>query len=79
LARLGAKKKPIYRVVVADSQAKRDGRFIEIVGHYDPNPTPYSLTLNTELLQQWISKGALPTQTVSSLIKAYQKANAVKA
>ncbi|MDR2349385.1 MAG: 30S ribosomal protein S16 [Deltaproteobacteria bacterium] len=69
LARLGAKKRPFYRIVVADSQAKRDGRFIDIVGHYDPLPDPHKLTLKTELIQQWISKGAVPTDTVKSLLK----------
>jgi small subunit ribosomal protein S16 len=70
---MGAKKKPIYRVVVADSQAKRDGRFIEILGHYNPNFNPYQLTLKTDLVRQWISKGAIPSDTVRSLIKKAQK------
>jgi small subunit ribosomal protein S16 len=75
LARVGAKKKPYYRIVVADSQAKRDGRFIEILGHYNPHPTPSELTLKSDLVGQWISKGAVPTDTVKSLIKRAKKNN----
>jgi small subunit ribosomal protein S16 len=70
LARLGAKKKPYYRLVVADSAAKRDGRFLEIVGFYDPNRNPAHLELKKELLDSWLAKGAKPTETVASLIKA---------
>ncbi|MDR2613631.1 MAG: 30S ribosomal protein S16 [Deltaproteobacteria bacterium] len=70
LARLGGKKKPFYRLVVADSQAKRDGRFIDIVGHYDPKTEPYRLDIDRDLLLKWMEKGALPTDTVSSLIRA---------
>jgi small subunit ribosomal protein S16 len=70
LARLGAKKKPFYRLVVADSKAKRDGAFLDIVGYYNPNPNPYVLELKSELLESWIKKGAVPTDTVKSLIKA---------
>jgi small subunit ribosomal protein S16 len=70
LARHGGKKKPYYRLVVADSQAKRDGRFIDIVGHYDPKPDPYRLDIDRDLLYKWIEKGALPTDTVASLIRA---------
>jgi small subunit ribosomal protein S16 len=70
LARLGAKKKPFYRLVVADSQSKRDGAFLDIVGFYDPNPNPYVLELKEELMDSWIKKGATPTDTVRSLVKA---------
>jgi small subunit ribosomal protein S16 len=70
---MGAKKRPIYRVVVADSQAKRDGRFIDIVGHYDPNPEPYELNLKLVEIQDWIAKGALPTDTVRQLLSNYKK------
>ncbi|MDR1577931.1 MAG: 30S ribosomal protein S16 [Deltaproteobacteria bacterium] len=75
LARLGAKKKPYYRLVVADSEAKRDGRFLAIVGFYDPNRNPAYLELKKELLDSWLSKGAKPTETVASLLKAQAKAN----
>jgi small subunit ribosomal protein S16 len=74
LARLGAKKKPYYRLVVADSAAKRDGRFLEIVGFYDPNKNPAFLEIKTELLESWIAKGAKPTETVASLIKSKKSA-----
>jgi small subunit ribosomal protein S16 len=69
LARLGAKKKPYYRLVVADSAAKRDGRFLDIVGFYDPNKNPAYVEIKQELLDSWIQKGAKPTETVASLIK----------
>lgn len=69
LARLGAKKKPYYRLVVADSAAKRDGRFLDIVGFYDPNKNPAYVEIKRELLDSWIAKGARPSQTVASLIK----------
>ncbi|MDR1677630.1 MAG: 30S ribosomal protein S16 [Deltaproteobacteria bacterium] len=72
LARLGAKKKPYYRVVVADSTAKRDGRFLEIVGFYDPNKNPAYIEIKKELLDSWVAKGAKPTETVASLLKAKQ-------
>jgi small subunit ribosomal protein S16 len=71
LARLGAKKKPYYRLVVADSQAKRDGRFLEIVGFYDPNRNPAYLEVKKELLDSWLAKGAKPSETVASLLKAH--------
>ncbi|MDR1109360.1 MAG: 30S ribosomal protein S16 [Deltaproteobacteria bacterium] len=70
LARLGAKKKPYYRLVVADSAAKRDGRFLDIVGFYDPNRNPAFVEIKRELLDDWMRKGARPTETVASLIKA---------
>lgn len=73
LARMGAKKKPFYRVVVADVEAKRDGRFIEIIGTYDPNHDPAQVTLKEDRLQDWLEKGALPTSTVASLIKRHNK------
>ncbi|MDR2422699.1 MAG: 30S ribosomal protein S16 [Deltaproteobacteria bacterium] len=70
LARLGSKKKPYYRLVVADGAAKRDGRFLEIVGFYDPNRNPAYLEIKKDLLDSWLSKGAKPTETVASLIKS---------
>lgn len=69
LARLGAKKKPFYRIVVADSQAKRDGRFLDVVGIYDPNQNPAKVEFKNELLDKWTAEGAQPTDTVRSLLK----------
>jgi small subunit ribosomal protein S16 len=69
LTRVGAKKKPFYRVVVADSRSPRDGRFIENVGTYDPNPEPPVIQLNAERIQHWLSKGAKPSETVAHLFK----------
>jgi len=69
LARMGGKKNPFYRVVVADSQAKRDGKFLEIIGTYDPNQDPAEVRIKQERLQDWLNKGAQPTTTVASLIK----------
>lgn len=71
LARLGAKKKPFYRIVVADIQAKRDGRFLEVVGIYDPNQNPAKVQLKKDRLDKWLSEGAQPTDTVRSLMKKY--------
>jgi small subunit ribosomal protein S16 len=69
LARMGAKKKPFYRMVVADSQSPRDGRFIEIVGTYDPNKEPAAISWKQDVLKKWLSLGAEPTATVKSLIR----------
>ena len=69
LRRMGAKKAPFYRVVVADSRYPRDGRFIEEVGTYDPMTEPATVKLNTEKIKDWISKGAQPTDTVKALLK----------
>ena len=69
LARLGAKKKPYYRLVVAESGCKRDGRFLDIVGFYDPNKYPAKVEIKRELLDSWLAKGARPTETAASLIK----------
>lgn len=69
LARLGAKKKPFYRIVVADSTAKRDGRFLDMVGIYDPNQNPARVEVKKELLEKWLNEGAQPTETVRSLLK----------
>ena len=70
LRRTGAKKKPHYRVVVADSRAQRDGRFIEILGHYDPLPDPPVISLKHDRVQDWLCKGAQPTETVIRLLKS---------
>ena len=69
LRRVGAKKAPFYRVVVADSRYPRDGRFIEEVGTYNPLTEPSTFTVDGEKVKQWISNGAQPTDTVKSLLK----------
>lgn len=69
LARRGAKKKPFYRIVVADIESPRDGRFLEVVGTYDPLQDPAAVTLKTERVQHWMDEGAKPTDTVQSLLK----------
>lgn len=69
LARHGAKKRPFYRIVVADSEAPRDGRFLEMVGTYNPLKEPAEVILKQERIQYWIGQGAKPTDTVSSLLK----------
>ena len=68
LTRLGKKKKPFYRIIVADSESKRDGKFLDIVGTYDPMQEPAAITIDNDKLQEWIGKGALPSTTVKSLI-----------
>jgi small subunit ribosomal protein S16 len=68
LARLGRKKKPFYRIVVASSQAPRDGKFLEVVGTYDPLKDPAEVKIKHEQLQKWLDKGAIPTDTVRSLM-----------
>lgn len=69
LARHGAKKKPFYRIVIADSESPRDGRFLENVGTYDPLCDPAKVSLKTERIQYWIEQGARPSDTVKSLLK----------
>jgi small subunit ribosomal protein S16 len=69
LTRLGRKKKPFYRIIVADSESKRDGKFLDILGTYDPLKDPASVQIDNDKLQDWLGKGALPTTTVRSLIK----------
>ena len=69
LARHGAKKKPFYRIVVADSENPRDGRFLEKVGTYDPLKDPVAVSLNPDRIKYWIEKGAIPSDTVKSLLK----------
>ncbi|MCI6582477.1 MAG: 30S ribosomal protein S16 [Oscillospiraceae bacterium] len=72
LKRMGAKKAPFYRVVVADSRYPRDGRFIEEIGYYDPTKTPSVIKIDTEKADKWIKNGAQPTETVKKLIKNAQ-------
>ena len=69
LTRLGRKKKPFYRIIVADSERARDGKFLDILGTYDPIKDPAAITIDKERLQDWLGKGALPSTTVKSLIK----------
>lgn len=69
LARHGAKKKPFYRIVVANAEAPRDGSFIEKVGTYDPVANPAKISLNTERVQYWLGQGAVPTETVVNIFK----------
>ena len=69
LKRVGAHKKPYYRVVVADSRTPRNGKFIEEIGTYNPLTTPYELKVDAEKAQQWIKDGAQPTDTVRALLK----------
>jgi small subunit ribosomal protein S16 len=68
LTRLGRKKMPYYRIIVADIEAKRDGKFLDIIGTYDPLKDPAEINFDTEKLQSWLAQGAKPTQTVKSLI-----------
>ena len=69
LRRVGAKNRPAYRVVVADSRAARDGAFIETIGHYDPLTEPASIHINEEKALEWLKRGAQPTDTVRSLFQ----------
>ena len=69
LRRMGAKKAPFYRIVVADSRYPRDGRFFEEIGTYDPKANPAELKVDVERAQAWIKTGAQPTETVKSLLK----------
>lgn len=66
---MGAKKKPFYRIVVADSRAPRDGRSIEEIGYYNPNVNPAEIKVDVEAAQKWLTSGAQPSDTVRSLLK----------
>ena len=68
LKKMGAKKKPFYRIVVADSRFPRDGRFIEEIGYYNPTTTPTTIKIDAEKVQKWIQMGAQPSETVKSLL-----------
>ena len=70
LKRMGQKKAPFYRVVVADSRSPRDGKFIEEIGTYDPNQDPSVIKFDEETAKKWLSTGAQPTDTVAKLLKA---------
>ncbi len=69
LTRRGAKKKPFYRIVASDIESPRDGRFLEILGTYDPMIDPAAVTLKEDRIRYWIKEGALPTTTVKSILK----------
>ncbi len=69
LRRMGSKKNPFYRVVVADSRFPRDGRFIEEIGYYDPTKNPAEVKIDGEKAKQWIGNGAQPTDTVKAILK----------
>ena len=73
LTRVGSNKNPIWRVVVTDQRSPRDGRFIESVGHYNPQTDPSTIVLDEERLQHWLARGAQPTNTVKQLVKAHHK------
>ena len=75
LKRMGAHKKPFYRVVVADSRTPRDGKFIEEIGTYDPLKNPAEIIIDNEAAERWLSQGAQPTDTVRALLK---KSGAIK-
>jgi small subunit ribosomal protein S16 len=70
LTRIGSKKNPIYRVVAADSRSPRDGRFIEIIGRYNPQTDPSTIELDEAKVKDWLDKGAQPSEAVSRLLKA---------
>lgn len=69
LKRLGAKKAPFYRIVVADSRYPRDGRFVEEIGYYDPTKEPSVINVDADKAKAWIAKGAQPTDTVKGILK----------
>ena len=69
LRRMGAKKAPFYRIVVADARYPRDGRFIEEIGHYDPTKEPTVVKIDTDKAKEWIKNGAQPTDTVRKILK----------
>lgn len=73
LFRAGSKKKPFYRIVVSDSASPRDGRFIEILGYYDPSKGIESANLKRDLYESWLAKGAVPTETVRNIVKSLKK------
>ena len=69
LTRLGAKKAPFYRVIVADSRSPRDGRFIEEIGYYNPLTNPVEVKIDADKAKKWLNNGAQPTETVKALLK----------
>ena len=77
LARHGAKKRPFYRIVAADIESPRDGRFLENLGTYDPLKDPAEVVLHSERVQYWLDQGAIPSATVNSILKKEQEKLAV--
>ena len=75
LTRMGAKNKPVYRIVVSDSRSPRDGKYIESVGTYNPNTDPATVKVDKEVAKKWLNNGAIPTDTVRSLLS---KAGVIK-
>ena len=73
---MGGKKNPIWRVVVADQRSPRDGRFIETIGHYNPQTEPSTIVVNEERYDHWVARGAQPTGTVKNLMRARAKSGA---
>ena len=73
---MGNKKNPIWRVVVSDQRSPRDGRFIETIGHYNPQTEPSTIVVDEERYQHWVSRGAQPSGTVKSLMRALSRAEA---
>lgn len=71
MTRMGAKKKPFYRLVVADSRSPRDGKFIDIIGYYNPISEPVQIKIDEEKASQWLKTGAQPTDTVKALLKKH--------
>lgn len=69
LTRMGAKKKPFYRLIATDKESPRDGRFLEILGHYNPMKDPAEITINKEKVTRWLEKGAVPSESAKSLLK----------
>ncbi|HXE81490.1 MAG TPA: 30S ribosomal protein S16 [Vicinamibacterales bacterium] len=79
MRRAGSKKRPFFRVVVAESTAARDGSFVEVLGHYDPRANPAKVEIDRERVNYWISKGAKPSDTVRSLMARHLSAPATGA
>ena len=71
LTRMGRKKKPFYRIIVANSESARDGKFLDVLGSYDPMQNPAAVTLDTGKLNDWLQKGAEPSETVANIIKKH--------
>ena len=78
LRRVGAKKQPSYRIVVADSRAARDGAFVEQLGHYDPLTDPPTVTIDEEKARDWIRKGAQPSEAVARILKRLETSDKVE-
>lgn len=68
LTRMGAKKKPVYRIVASDSRSPRDGKYNELIGTYDPNKNPADIKINEEVALKWLKNGAVPTDTAKNLL-----------